>query len=102
MANSVDPDQMAHYEPSDLDLHCLQRYMFWAAELKKDALIVICCNYMKLIIFYTKGQKKIPIPNMIMEDDSETWVDTTFLTLNFNNFTLLQATISIWKWAIFF
>ena len=24
MANSVDPDQMAHNEPSHLDLHCLQ------------------------------------------------------------------------------
>ena len=23
-ANSVDPDEMAHYEPSHLDLHCLQ------------------------------------------------------------------------------
>ena len=22
-ANSVDPDEMAHYEPSHLDLHCL-------------------------------------------------------------------------------
>ena len=23
LANSVDPDEMAHYEPSHLDLHCL-------------------------------------------------------------------------------
>ena len=23
-ANSADPDEMAHYEPSHLDLHCLQ------------------------------------------------------------------------------
>ena len=28
MANSVDPDEMAHYEPSHLDLHCLQRYLY--------------------------------------------------------------------------
>ena len=27
MANSVDPDEMAHYEPSHLDLHCLHRYL---------------------------------------------------------------------------
>ena len=27
MENSVDPDEMAHYEPSHLDLHCLQRYL---------------------------------------------------------------------------
>ena len=26
LANSVDPDETAHYEPSHLDLHCLQRY----------------------------------------------------------------------------
>ena len=35
MANIVDPDEMAHYEPSHLDLHCLQRYMFWSAVLKE-------------------------------------------------------------------
>ena len=27
MANSVDPDKMAHYEPSHLDLHCLHIYL---------------------------------------------------------------------------
>ena len=25
MANSADPDQLASYKPTDLDLHCLQR-----------------------------------------------------------------------------
>ena len=34
MANSVDPDEMAHYEPSHLELHCLQRYLLWSARLK--------------------------------------------------------------------
>ena len=24
MSNSIDPDEMAHYEPSHLDLRCLQ------------------------------------------------------------------------------
>ena len=28
MANSVDPDETARYEPSHLDLHCLHMYMF--------------------------------------------------------------------------
>ena len=27
-ANSVDPNEMAHDEPSHLDLHCLHRYMY--------------------------------------------------------------------------
>ena len=34
MADSVDPDEMAHYEQSHLDLHCLHRYWFWSAGLK--------------------------------------------------------------------
>ena len=33
MANNVDRDEMAHVEPSHLDLHCLQRCLFWSAEL---------------------------------------------------------------------
>ena len=32
MANSVDPDEMAHYEPSHQDLHCLQRFLVFKAE----------------------------------------------------------------------
>ena len=35
MANNVEPDEMAHYEPSYLDLHCLQRYLFWSTGLKR-------------------------------------------------------------------
>ena len=27
---SVDPDEMANYEPSHLDLHCLQKYPSWS------------------------------------------------------------------------
>ena len=34
MTNSVDPDEMAPYEPSYLDLHCLNSYPFWSTELK--------------------------------------------------------------------
>ena len=34
MASSVDPDEMAHYEPSHLDLHCLHRYLYWSTGLK--------------------------------------------------------------------
>ena len=28
VANSVNPDEMAPYKPSHLDIHCLHRYMF--------------------------------------------------------------------------
>ena len=34
MANSVYPDEMAHDEPSHLDLHCLQRYLLGSASLQ--------------------------------------------------------------------
>ena len=36
MANSVDPDETAHDEPSHLDLHCLHRYLFCSARLKES------------------------------------------------------------------
>ena len=29
MANNVDPDETAHYEPSHQGLHCLHRYLVW-------------------------------------------------------------------------
>ena len=34
MANSVDHDEIAHYELSHLDLHCLQRDLPWSTGLK--------------------------------------------------------------------
>ena len=34
MANSVYPDETAHYEPSHQDLHSLHRYLVWFAGLK--------------------------------------------------------------------
>ena len=35
MTNSVDTDEMARNEPYHLDLHCLQRNLFWSTELKR-------------------------------------------------------------------
>ena len=34
MASNVDPDEMAHYEPPHLDLHCLPWYLYLSTELK--------------------------------------------------------------------
>ena len=34
MANSVESDEMAHNEPSHLDLHCLPKYLLWSAGMK--------------------------------------------------------------------
>ena len=35
MANSVDPDETTHYDSSHLDLHCLQRYLYWSAGMEE-------------------------------------------------------------------
>ena len=34
IGNSVDPDETAHDEPSHLDLHCLQKYMYSSVGMK--------------------------------------------------------------------
>ena len=34
MANSADPDETAHYEPSHLDLHRLHSYLYRSVGLK--------------------------------------------------------------------
>ena len=34
-ANSVDPDETAHYEPSHLDLHCLKRFVYLSAGMRE-------------------------------------------------------------------
>ena len=45
MANSVEPEEMACYELSHLDLHCLQMCLVWSAGLtglyKTDITVVI-------------------------------------------------------------
>ena len=35
MANSIDPDETARYEPSHMDLYCLQRSTYWSAGTKE-------------------------------------------------------------------
>ena len=35
MANSVDPDETAHNEPSHLELHCFQENLSWSRGLKE-------------------------------------------------------------------
>ena len=34
ISNSIDPDETAHYEPSHLDLHCLQKPMLLPIAVK--------------------------------------------------------------------
>ena len=42
MANSVDPDETAHYESSHQDLHCLHMYLVWSAWLKWTIYSKVC------------------------------------------------------------
>ena len=55
MANNVDRDETARYEPSHLDLHCLHRNRFWYAGLK--ALIAFCLMCSFVWRFRWKGMK---------------------------------------------
>ena len=55
MANSIDPDETAHYEPSHLDLHCLHIYRFWSAKLKglkTPTLFSLLALYQKYHFFF--------------------------------------------------
>ena len=47
MANSVDPDETARNEPSHLDLHCLQKYLYWSSGLKR-----LSCSYFTFIPYH--------------------------------------------------
>ena len=58
MTNSVDPDETDRYEPSHLDLHCLQGYLFWSADITE---LVVCNDNIKktsMKIKQTKEKKK--------------------------------------------
>ena len=40
MSNSVDPDEMAHYEPSHLDLCCLQKNLLLSPVAVKELMFL--------------------------------------------------------------
>ena len=50
VANSVDPDDTAHYVPFHQDLHCLQKYIFWFVGMKGLNNIFLSANYGKVYI----------------------------------------------------
>ena len=52
MANKVDPDGTAHYEPSHQDLHCLQKKMFWS--------IVWSAGLKWLSVYFKENYKILP------------------------------------------
>ena len=41
MANSVDPDETAHYEPSHQDLYCLHSYLVLVCRTEREAWTVL-------------------------------------------------------------
>ena len=56
MTNSVDPDETAHYEPSHLDLSCLQKPIIIAcgSEIVNNA--GSCTSYFHYIYYRSIGQ----------------------------------------------
>ena len=55
MANNVDPDETARYKPSDLDLHGLHRYVFWAEKVKALNKVV-ADNILKLTLLFRENK----------------------------------------------
>ena len=55
MANSVDPDETARYEPSHQGLHCLHMSLFWSVMLKvlSGLVILIDASFKKMTYFVT-------------------------------------------------
>ena len=66
MANIVDPDETARYEPFHLDLHCLQRHLHWSVGRKGLSCIgkfdfqirdiygdnTLLCLHINMLLFY--------------------------------------------------
>ena len=48
-AKSVDPDEMDCYKPFFLDMHCLQRILYWLT--LKEPFKVVADNILKLLFF---------------------------------------------------
>ena len=51
MASSVDPDEMAHYESSYLNLHCLYRYLHQFTVLKSVCISILLIADYILFVF---------------------------------------------------
>ena len=51
MANSVDPDEMAHDEPSLLDLHCLKKYQSWLERVDPNQFIMVGSHIILFLFF---------------------------------------------------
>ena len=54
MANSAEPDQLASSEPTDLDLHCLQRQGIYSSAGQGLIFTALCANSAddKLVVFF--------------------------------------------------
>ena len=94
MPNSVDPDETAHYEPSHLDLHCLQSYLYWSAGMKglrkKKSLSGQPIHYVN------KSTEYIALCSPTIHDENEQLVihyicNLPFLKLYFNLLTFLSS-----------
>ena len=56
MANNVDSVEMACYEPSHLDLHCLGRYLSWSAMLKG-----LKCFFLQFLSCHYRSRSGLPV-----------------------------------------
>ena len=71
MANCVDPDKMAHYEPYHLALHCLPMYLYRSAGLKElipftSSNLTINLNRKYLFYNFFQNQDWKPVFNVLL------------------------------------
>ena len=57
MANSVDPDEVAHYEPPHLDLRCLRIQLSLVLVLKMVIILQLYITFLMLFLVIFEGNK---------------------------------------------
>ena len=50
IANNEDPNETAHHELSHLDLHCLQRYLYWYIGMKRLRTSSLLSSFMLIFV----------------------------------------------------
>ena len=50
IANNEDPNETAHYELSHLDLHCLQRCLYWYIGMKRLRTSSLLSSFMLIFV----------------------------------------------------
>ena len=62
MAKSVDPDETAHYGPSQQDLHCLHSYLY--TPVCRVARVISFSNFVFVLLLFQVIKSSAPMENV--------------------------------------